>query len=52
MMPSEERCRDCPYYNIWCPNGLPAGYPACDHPSLYRMQLLDGELDECPDGRL
>lgn len=50
MTPSEENCRDCPFFLLWPGNyGGPAGYPACGHPSLPRMALLDdGELDECP----
>lgn len=49
MTPSEEKCRECPFYTHWCGQYGMAEYPACSHPDSgpRAVNLLD-EIDQCP----
>lgn len=49
MIPSETKCKNCPYFTIWSgPYGL-VDYPACGHPdSGPRVINLLDEIENCP----
>lgn len=50
MTPSEERCKDCPYFTYWSGSYGAGAYPACSHRNggTRSVNLLD-EMDECPE---
>ena len=49
MTPSEENCKDCPFFTIKTyGNGL-GGFPACTHPgSGPRVANELDQMDDCP----
>lgn len=49
MTPSEEKCKDCPFFTLWSGPYGGAAYPACNHPASgpRSVNLLD-EIDKCP----